>query len=160
VLLDVPAGEAAAAYDRLVADVGARIEGGLLSPMLRDGVKTIIGVQRDPVFGPVVMFGIGGIFVEVLCDVTFRIAPFGAEAGRHMIGEIKGSAVLEGARGDPPPMSRPWAAALARLSQAAAAWRGRFASIEINPLLVRPRGAGVAALILTPDGQGSRPGES
>jgi len=107
VLLDVPAGEAAAAYDRLVADVGARmprvrIEGGLLSPMLRDGVKTIIGVQRDPVFGPVVMFGIGGIFVEVLCDVTFRIAPFGAEAGRHMIGEIKGSAVLEGARGRPP----------------------------------------------------------
>ena len=106
-LLDVPAGEAAAAYDRLVADVGARmprvrIEGGPLSPMLRDGVKTIIGVQRDPVFGPVVMFGIGGIFVEVLCDVTFRIAPFGAEAGRHMIGEIKGSAVLEGARGRPP----------------------------------------------------------
>ena len=132
VLLDVPPGEVTATYDRLVAQVGApmpraRIDGVLLSPMLRDGVESIIRVQMDPVFGPVVMFGLRGIFVEVLRDVTFRIAPFGAEEGRHMIGEIKGSAVLEGARGRPPADVEALAAALARLSQAAAAWRARFA---------------------------------
>jgi acetate---CoA ligase (ADP-forming) len=168
VLLDVPASEAAGAYNRLVAEVGARvplarIEGVLISPMLRDGVETIVGVQNDPVFGPVVMFGLGGIFVEVLGDVTFRMAPFGAVEARHMIGEIKGSPVLEGARGGPPADVEALAEALARLSQAAASWRGRFTSIEINPLLVRPRGAGVVALdalILTPDRQGSKPGAS
>ncbi len=134
--------------------------GVLISPMLRDGVETIIGVQNDPVFGPVVMFGLGGIFVEVLGDVAFRMAPFGPVEARHMIGEIKGSPVLEGARGSPPADAEALAEALARLSQAAATWRGQFTSIEINPLLVRPRGAGVVALdalILTPDRQGSKP---
>jgi acetate---CoA ligase (ADP-forming) len=159
VLLDVPAGEVAAAYDRLVAQVReraakARIEGALVSPMLRDGVETIIGARNDPVFGPVVMFGLGGIFVEVMRDVTFRIAPFGTAEARRMIGEIKGASVLEGARGKPPADIDALAEALSRLSRFAAAQRGQFASIEINPLLVRPRGAGVAALdalILTPD---------
>jgi acetate---CoA ligase (ADP-forming) len=118
-------------------------------------------VQNDPVFGPVVMFGLGGIFVEVLGDVTFRMAPFGAVEARHMIGEIKGSPVLEGARGGPPADVEALAEALARLSPAVASCRGRFTSIEINQLLVRPRGAGVTALdalILTPDRQGSKPG--
>jgi acetate---CoA ligase (ADP-forming) len=160
VLLDVPAGEAASAYERLIVEVGrrapvVRIDGVLISPMLRDGVETIIGVQTDPVFGPVVMFGLGGVFVEVMRDVTFRIAPFGPEEGRRMIGEIKGAAVLDGARGQPAADVDALAQALARLSQIAVAWRGRFTSIEINPLLVRRRGAGVAALdalILTTDG--------
>ena len=151
VLLDVPAGGAAAAYERLIAKVGWRapevpIDGVLVSPMLRDGVETIIGVQMDPVFGPVVMFGLGGVFVEVMRDVIFRIAPFGPDEARRMIGEIKSAAVLEGARGRPPADIDALAQALARLSQIAVAWQGRFTSIEINPLLVRPRGAGVAAL--------------
>jgi succinyl-CoA synthetase beta subunit len=151
VLLDVPVGEAAAAYERLIAEVGrqapeARIDGVLVSRMLRDGVETIIGVQMDPVFGPVVMFGLGGVFVEVMRDVTFRVAPFGPDEARRMIAEIKGAAVLEGARGRPPADIDALAQALARLSQIAVAWQGRFTSIEINPLLVRPRGAGVAAL--------------
>jgi hypothetical protein len=158
VLLDVPAGEAAAAYERLVAEVSQRapeagIDGVLVSPMLRDGVETIIGIQMDPVFGPVVMFGLGGVFVEVMRDVTFRVAPFGPDEARRMIGEIKGAAMLEGARGGPPADVDPLAHALSRLSQIAGAWHGRFISIEINPLLVRPRGAGVAALdalIVTP----------
>jgi acetate---CoA ligase (ADP-forming) len=166
VLLDVPAGEAAAAYERLIAKVGWRapevpIDGVLISPMLRGGVETIIGVQMDPVFGPVVMFGLGGVFVEVMRDVTFRVAPFGPEEARRMIGEIKGAAVLEGARGRPPADIDALAQALSRLSQIAVAWRGRFTSIEINPLLVRPRGAGVAALdaliLTTSDTSKSRP---
>jgi len=157
-LLDVPAAEAAAAYERLVAQVGApgpraRIEAVLLSPILRDGVETIVGVQNDPVFGPVVMFGLGGIFVEVMRDVTFRIAPFGVEEARRMIDEIKGAAVLEGARGRPAADIDALAEGLSRLSRFAAAQRGQLTSIDINPLLVRPRGAGVVALdalILTP----------
>jgi acetate---CoA ligase (ADP-forming) len=166
VLLDVPPGEAATAYERLIAKVGWRapevpIDGVLISPMLRDGVETIIGVQMDPVFGPVVMFGLGGVFVEVMRDVTFRIAPFGPEEARRMIGEIKGAAALEGARGRPPADVDALALALSRLSQIAVAWQGRFTSIEINPLLVRPRGAGVAALdaliLATGDTSKSRP---
>jgi len=104
--------------------------------MLRDGIDTIIGVQMDPLFGPVVMFGLGGICVEVMRDVTFRPAPFGPKEARRMIGEIKGAAVLEGTCGRPPADVE--ALALSRLSQGAAAWRGQFTSIEINPLLVRP----------------------
>jgi len=110
-------------------------------------------VQNDPVFGPVVMFGLGGIFVEVMRDVTFRIAPFGVEEARRMIDEIKGAAVLEGARGRPAADIDALAEGLSRLSRFAAAQRGQLTSIDINPLLVRPRGSGVVALdalILTP----------
>ncbi|HZU91477.1 MAG TPA: acetate--CoA ligase family protein [Stellaceae bacterium] len=151
VLLDVPQSEAAAAYDRLVAAVGARapqahIDGALISPMLGEGIETILGVQHDPVWGPVVLFGLGGVFVEVLRDVTFRVAPFGIEEARRMIGEIRGAALLQGARGRPPGDVDALAEALSRLSVFAAAQAGRFASIEINPLLVRPEGLGVAAL--------------
>ena len=92
------------------------------------------------------MFGLGGIFVEVMRDVTFRVAPFGPDEARRMIAEIKGAAVLEGARGGPPADVDALAQTLARLSQIAVAWQGRFTSIKINPLLVRSRGAGVAAL--------------
>ena len=114
--------------------------------MLVDGVETIIGVQHDPVFGPVVMFGLGGVFVEVLRDVTFRVAPFDQAEARRMIAEIRGAAILAGARGRPPADIDALAGALSLLSRFAAAQAGGFASIEINPLLVRPQGHGVAAL--------------
>ncbi len=159
VMLDVPAAEAGAAYDRLVERVrarapGATIDGVLMSPMVRGGVEMILGVQNDAVFGPVVMLGLGGIFVEVLRDVTFRIAPFGIEEAHRLIGELRGKAILEGARGQMPCDLDALAAALSRLSLFAAAKRAEFTSIDINPLLVRPKGAGAAALdalILTPE---------
>jgi acyl-CoA synthetase (NDP forming) len=151
VMLDVPAAEAGAAYDRLVERVtarapGATIEGVLMSPMVKGGVEMILGVQDDAVFGPVVLLGLGGIFVEVLRDVTFRIAPFGIEEAHKMIGELRGAAILKGARGQPPCDLDALAAALSRLSLFAAAQRGQFTSIDINPLLVRPKGEGAAAL--------------
>ena len=114
--------------------------------MVRGGVEMILGVQDDAVFGPVVLLGLGGIFVEVLRDVTFRIAPFGVEEAHRMIGELRGAAILEGARGQPPADLDALAAALSRLSLFAAAQRGRFTSIDINPLLVRAKGEGAAAL--------------
>jgi acetate---CoA ligase (ADP-forming) len=159
VMLDVPAGEAGAAYDRLVARVKERapdatIEGVLMSPMVKGGTEMILGVQNDAVFGPVVMLGLGGIFVEVLRDVTFRIAPFGVEEAHRMIAELRGAAILRGARGQPPADLDALAAALSNLSLFAAAKRAEFTSIDINPILVRPKGDGAAALdalILTPE---------
>lgn len=165
VMLDVPAGEAGEAYERLVARVearttGATIEGVLMSPMVRGGVEMILGVQNDPVFGPVVMLGLGGIFVEVLRDVTFRIAPFGIEEAHKMIGELRGAAMLHGARGQPPCDTDALALALSKLSLFAAAKAAEFTSIDVNPLLVRPKGEGAAALdalILTPQAAGHAP---
>jgi acyl-CoA synthetase (NDP forming) len=159
VMLDIPSPEAAAAYDRMIARIKDRapraaIDGVLISPMLKGGVEMILGVQNDPVFGPVVMLGLGGIFVEVLRDVTFRIAPFGIEEAHRMIHDLRGVGMLEGARGQPPCDLDALAKALSNLAVFVAAKRAEFTSIDINPLLVRPKGQGAVALdalILTPD---------
>ena len=124
----------------------ARIDGVLVAPQIEDGVETIIGAWRDPVLGPVVLFGIGGVFVEVLDDVAMRIAPFGVAEARTMIGEIKGYGLLAGARGRTPADIAALARALSRLSLFAAANAGRFESIDINPFMVRPRGKGAVAV--------------
>ncbi|MCL1485052.1 MAG: acetate--CoA ligase family protein [Marinobacter sp.] len=79
----------------------AEIEGVLLAPMARKGTEVIIGVSRDPMFGPVLMFGLGGIFVEVLEDVAFRAIPLSRDDARSMVGQIKARKILEGARGEP-----------------------------------------------------------
>lgn len=124
----------------------ARVEGILVSPMVEGGVETIAGVVRDPVFGPVVMFGLGGVFVEVLKDVTFRVAPFDVAEARRMIGEIRGYAMLEGVRGAPPADVDALAQLLASLSHFAAANAGAIESIDLNPVRVLPKGQGVAPL--------------
>lgn len=151
VMLNVSADAAGAAYSELMARVAVRaphanLEGVLISPMLTDGTEMILGVQHDGVFGPTVLLGLGGIFVEVLRDVTFRIAPFGLEEAHAMIGELRGKAILEGARGKPPGDLEALAQTLSKLSLFAAAHKGQFSSIDINPLLVRPQGKGVVAL--------------
>lgn len=119
----------------------ARVDGVLVAPMAPAGVECIAGIHDDPVFGPVVMFGLGGVFVEVLKDVSFRLAPFGHGEALAMIREIKGYAVLRGARGAPPCDLDALAEALVRLSRLADAQRGRLKSLEINPLLALPHGA-------------------
>ena len=80
----------------------AAIDGVIVAKMAPKGVEVILGTSQDPVFGPVVMFGLGGIFVEVMKDVTFRVAPFNLDEAHKMISEIKGAAILDGARGQPP----------------------------------------------------------
>jgi len=79
----------------------AEIEGVLLAPMARKGTEVIIGVSRDPMFGPVLMFGLGGIFVEVLEDVAFRAIPLSRDDAHSMVNQIKARKILEGARGEP-----------------------------------------------------------
>ncbi len=140
----------AAAEDMLAAVAArvpdARLEGVLLAPMISGGVETILGVHVDPIFGPAVMFGLGGIFVEVLKDVTFRIAPFDTDEALRMIDEIRGRPMLDGVRGAPPADIPALAEALAALSRFAAAHRERLLSVDLNPFVVLPEGQGAMAL--------------
>jgi acyl-CoA synthetase (NDP forming) len=124
----------------------ARIDGVLVAPMVKGGVETVIGVTRDPTFGPVVMFGLGGIFVEVLKDVTFRAAPFGKAEALAMIGEIRGKAMLDGARGQAPADVDALAQVLSDVSRFAAANATALSSIDINPFIARPKGQPSLAL--------------
>lgn len=139
------------AAEEMLASVAARvpdaqIDGVLLAPMISGGVETILGVHVDPVFGPAVMFGLGGIFVEVLQDVTFRMAPFDTDEALRMIDEIRGRPMLDGVRGAPAADIPALAEALAALSRFAAAHRDRLLSVDLNPFVVLPKGQGAMAL--------------
>ena len=129
----------------------AEINGVIVSEMITDGVETVLGVINDPIFGPAVMFGLGGVFVEVLGDVTFRLAPFDITEAHRMISEIKGIKMLHGARGAQPSDINSIAEALVNLSVFAHENAEKISSIDINPFMVRPNGegaAGVDALII------------
>jgi acetate---CoA ligase (ADP-forming) len=114
--------------------------------MAPEGVEAVIGVQRDPTFGPVVMVGLGGILVEVLEDVAFRLAPFGVEEARRMIAELKGAKIFDGVRGAPATDVDALAELLAKVSVFAAAEADRIESVDLNPVRVLPKGQGVVAL--------------
>lgn len=142
---------ARAAYARIVAAVStaapdAAIDGVLVAPMVRGGVECILGVQVDPVFGPVVMFGLGGVLVEVIGDVSFRRAPFDRDEARRMIDEVRGRRVLDGVRGAPAADVDALAAALVTLSRYAAANADWLESIDVNPFIVRAHGEGAVAV--------------
>ncbi len=113
--------------------------------MIRDGIETIVGVVNDSVFGPVVAFGMGGIFAETLHDVTYRLAPFDLATALEMIAELRASAILHGARGKPAGDIEALAQVLVAVSELAWQLRASLEEMDINPLLVRPRGHGVVA---------------
>jgi acyl-CoA synthetase (NDP forming) len=143
--------QVAKAFDELTARAKqakphARIEGVLIAPMIKGGVECILGMQRDPVFGPVVMFGLGGILVEALRDVSFRLAPFGKAEAHRMIDSIKARAVVAGWRGAPAADIDALSDALVALSRYAAAAGDKLESIDINPFVVLPKGKGAMAL--------------
>jgi acyl-CoA synthetase (NDP forming) len=152
VKLNLASAEAVAqAYDAIRAGVAqhapaARIEGVMVAPMARGGTEMIAGVQRDPVFGPVVMLGLGGVLVEVLRDVSFRHAPFSPADARAMVAELRGAAILDGVRGQKPADIAALVDALVALGRFAADNAATLAGVEINPLLVRPEGEGVIGL--------------
>ena len=120
----------------------ARIEGVLVAKQLKGGVECILGIHRDPVFGPMAMFGLGGIFVEVLKDVVFRRCPFGADTAEAMIRSIKGAPLLLGARGRKKADVKALAEMLSRLSAFAVAAGDRLQSIDLNPVFAMPGGRG------------------
>ena len=113
-------------------------------------MECILGAKIDPVFGPVVLFGLGGVFTEVLKDVAFRRAPFGKETALEMIEEIKGRDLLKGLRGQDPVELDLLAEAVSRLSLFAAAHRDRLHSVEMNPFVAFPdRCVALDALVMT-----------
>ncbi len=142
--------ELASAYDEVMANAkaykpGAKIEGVLVQEMAGDGVEAILGVTNDDLFGPAVMFGLGGIFAEVLKDVSFRLAPVTPSAAREMIEEIAGYPLLAGARGRPRADVEALVDAILRLSALAVDLKDHVAELDINPLFVFPQGKGVKA---------------
>ncbi|WP_167525595.1 acetate--CoA ligase family protein [Cupriavidus oxalaticus] len=125
---------------------GAHIDGFLVSPMLQDGVECIVGVHADPLFGPVMMFGLGGVLVEVVQDVAFALAPLDEAGALDLIRRVKGHRLLTGFRGRPPADVPALARAIAGISRLAARNADRLLALEVNPLCVLPEGQGVVAL--------------
>ncbi|MDH3676423.1 MAG: acetate--CoA ligase family protein, partial [Anaerolineae bacterium] len=105
----------------------------------------ILGMSEDPQFGPLVMFGLGGIYVEVLKDVSFRVAPFDRKEAKAMISEIRGFGLLKGVRGEPPADLEATAETLLRLSQLVTDFP-EIVEMDINPLMVFESGRGTMAV--------------
>jgi succinyl-CoA synthetase beta subunit len=129
------------------APATARVDGVLVAKQAR-GVECIMGITRDPVFGPVAMFGLGGIFVEVLKDVVFRRCPFGVAEAETMIRAIRAAPLLLGARGQPAVHIEALATMLARLSVFAAQAGPRLQSVDLNPVFATPEGAFAADAVI------------
>jgi acetate---CoA ligase (ADP-forming) len=117
------------------------IWGVVIEQMLERGKEVILGVTRDERFGPVLMFGLGGIYTETFRDVSFRLAPIRENVAREMIHDIRAVKLLEGVRGEPPSDLEAVAECLLRLSQFVTE-HPRISELDINPLLVYPHGKG------------------
>lgn len=124
----------------------ARIEGVLVQEMVTEGQEMLVGIARDPTFGPVLTVGLGGIFVEVLKDVAFRLPPITPDEALEMVRGLRGFPLLAGARGQAAADLDALADAVARLSWLAIDLDDRVAEIDVNPLRVLPRGQGVRAV--------------
>ena len=154
VLLDVSGADAvregfATLHGRAAARApNARVRGVLVAEQLRGGVECILGVHRDPVFGPVALFGLGGVFVEVLRDVVLHRCPFGPDVAERMIRSIQGAPLLLGARGRPPVDIAALADMLSRLSAFAHRAGPRLRSVDLNPVLALPGGAYAADALI------------
>lgn len=124
----------------------AKVDGFLVSQMVTGGIETILGVHRDPAFGPVVTFGLGGVLVELLQDTVCALAPIGIDEARMMIARIKTAPLLTGYRGGPLHDVEALVQAIVCVSAFAARHSDRLRSLEINPLCVMPGSGGVVAL--------------
>lgn len=139
--------EAEKAFDEILMNAEKvtsreRVLGALLSPMAPKGQECMIGMVRDPQFGPVIMFGLGGIFVEVLKDVSFRVAPLATEDIDEMIQEIKGYKILTGIRGEKPKDIDSLKDILAKLSEIAIN-NPEIQEVDLNPVIVHERGVSI-----------------
>ena len=130
---------------------GVQPAGLSVQPMAAPGTEVILGITQDQQFGPVLMFGLGGVFVEVLKDVAFRVVPLEARDAGEMIREIAGFAVLEGFRGSEPADLAALEQMLLQLSSFAEA-HPEVAELDLNPVFARPDGAVAvdARIVLTP----------
>jgi acetate---CoA ligase (ADP-forming) len=124
----------------------AKIDGVVVQRMAGEGIEMILGVKRDPLFGPVVLCGFGGILVELLKHVMIGIPPLSEEQARDMIERLRGFAILGGVRGKPPADVEALSAAIAAVSRLAVSFADQLAGLDINPLIVLPNGQGVIAV--------------
>jgi acetate---CoA ligase (ADP-forming) len=139
--------EVRAEFNAMMARVRAKLpdaslDGALVQPFVRGGRETIIGGTTDPTFGPLLMFGLGGIYVEALQDVSFRVSPVSDEDAREMVRAIRGYKVLEGFRGEPPVDQDTLIEMIQRVSQLMAE-NPEIEELDINPFLIKEHG-GVA----------------
>jgi len=147
VVLNLQGDDAVAdAFRRVMAAAphGARVDGVLVAPMRSGGLELFVGCTRDPQWGPVMAVGLGGVWVEVLQDVSLRPLPIDATEVKRMLGELRGAKLLHGARGMAPADLDAVAAVIARIGDAAVALGQDLDALEVNPLWVR--GADVEAL--------------
>lgn len=138
----------AEAFDDIIEKAAAhvsddQVDGVLVQQMVRGGVEVILGIDNTSVFGPTIMFGLGGIFAEIMQDISIRIAPVSRREAMEMIREIKGLPILNGARGRPKADIDALCDALMALSSMAVNLRSTVSEVDINPLFVLPEGQGV-----------------
>ncbi|PKP55069.1 acetyl-CoA synthetase [Candidatus Atribacteria bacterium HGW-Atribacteria-1] len=136
--------EAKLAYQEIISKAKkynkkARISGVIVYTMVPQGTEIIIGMMKDPHFGPVIMFGLGGIFVEILKDISFRVLPIEERDAREMIAEIKGYEILKGARGNPPRDIQVIKEVLMKVSKLTTE-NPEINEIDLNPVFVFEKG--------------------
>ncbi|MFJ3926173.1 acetate--CoA ligase family protein [Streptomyces sp. NPDC090022] len=122
------------------------LDGILVCQMVERGVEMVVGVTHDDLFGPTVTVGLGGVLVEVLRDAAVRVPPFGEDQARAMLTELRGHALLEGVRGAPPADVDALVEVVLRIQRMALELGDELAELDINPLMVLPRGQGAVAL--------------
>jgi acetyltransferase len=139
-------------------DPGAEVRGVLVQEMINGGHEVILGMTRDPQFGPIVLLGLGGVFTEVHRDVSLRLPPLEAADVREMIDGLRAAPVLRGARGRPPADAEALADAVVRFSRLCLDVHDLVQEIDVNPLVVRGAGQGVTGVdcLIVPD-PGGRP---
>ncbi|MFG3259322.1 acetate--CoA ligase family protein [Streptomyces sp. NPDC048172] len=129
---------------------GIELDGVLVCQMVEPGVEMVVGITQDALFGPTVTVGLGGVLVEVLRDSAVRVPPFGEDQTRDMLGELRGAALLDGVRGRPPADVDALVEVVLRVQRMALELSGdgpgQLAELDINPLVVLPRGQGAVAL--------------
>jgi acyl-CoA synthetase (NDP forming) len=145
------AGEVRAAFTRIQSDVknrkpNARIDGMVVQKMAGNGVEMILGIKRDPLFGPVVLCGLGGILVEVLKDIAVGIPPLSKAQANDMLARLRGFQILGGVRGKPPADIDAFCDAIVGIANLAASLGDQLTGVDINPLIVLPKGHGVVAV--------------
>jgi acetyltransferase len=143
--------EARATFERIMhnarhSNAQAELHGVLVQEMVQGGHETIVGMTSDPQFGPGIIFGLGGIFVEVLRDTVLRVPPLDAATARDMLDALQGAALLKGARGQKPADRSAMVDVLRKFSQLCLDLRGVVQEIDINPLLVLDEGQGAKAV--------------
>jgi acetyltransferase len=139
--------EVEAAYTELMTKVaglqpGVSLQGILVQEMLTEGVELIVGLNRDAVFGPVLMFGLGGIFVEALADISLRVLPITAQDAMEMVQEIRGFQILKGIRGKAGADLDAIYEILLKVSQLVLDFPDEIRELDLNPIIVFPEGKG------------------